>query len=387
MQEERKIVRLAKPVKKGLLHLVFSRFFILLMLFIFQIGIFIALFTWLPHLSNYFATAQTVFTAFIVIYLFNNTMDSSAKLTWMFLIAILPLPGAALLLFTQTDLGHRKLKERVDARIAETKHALLQPPGVLEELEQAGDGTEDLAHYLNRSGCFPVYHDTQVTYFPLGEDEFPLLLEELEKAEQYIFLESFIIEEGYMWGRILDVLMRKADAGVDVRVLYDGMCEMFWLPHAYWKLLRAHGISAQPFAPIRPIVSSQYNYRDHRKILVIDGKVAFTGGINYADEYINRIERFGHWKDTSVMLKGSAARSFALMFLQLWNSDDETSLSLPPETGTPASASNPDGYVIPYCDCPLDAEKVGEAVYMEGPMARSSPMPSLPVWKRWLISL
>ena len=235
----------------------------------------------------------------------------------MFLIAILPLPGAAMLLFTQADLGHRKLKERVDGRIAETKHVLLQEPGVLEELEQEKDGTEDLVHYLNRSGCFPAYHDTEVTYFPLGDCQFPVLMEDLEKAEQYIYLESFIIEEGYMWGQVLDVLIRKAEAGIDVRVMYDGMCEMFWLPHAYWKLLCRQGIHAQPFAPIRPVVSSHYNYRDHRKILVIDGKVAFTGGVNFADEYINRVERFGHWKDTGIMLKGSAARSFALMFLQL----------------------------------------------------------------------
>ena len=365
MRGERKIVRLAKPVKKGLLHLVFSRFFIFLLLFILQIGVFIALFGWLSHLSSYITALQIVFTAIVVIYLFNNGMDSSAKLTWMFLIAILPLPGAAMLLFTQADLGHRKLKERVDGRIAETKHALLQEPGVLEELEQEKDGTEDLVHYLNRSGCFPAYHDTEVTYFPLGDCQFPVLMEELEKAEQYIYLESFIIEEGYMWGQVLDVLIRKAEAGIDVRVMYDGMCEMFWLPHAYWKLLCRQGIHAQPFAPIRPVVSSHYNYRDHRKILVIDGKVAFTGGVNFADEYINRVERFGHWKDTGIMLKGSAARSFALMFLQLWNSDDGKPLSLPPDAGTPDPPSPVDGYVIPYCDCPLDTDKVGETVYMD----------------------
>ena len=126
-----------------------------------------------------------------------------------------------------------------------------------------------------------------------------------------------------MWGRILDVLIRKAKEGVEVRVMYDGMCEMSQLPFDYWKLLEKEGIHARAFSPIVPVVSSHYNYRDHRKILVIDGKVAFNGGVNLADEYINRIERLGHWKDTAVRLRGPAARSFALMFLQMWNMKDD----------------------------------------------------------------
>ena len=273
----------------------FSRFLIIFLLMGLQVGVFVVLYGWLAHLSRYTIVAQTVFTGIVVIYLFNNEMDTSAKLTWLFLISLFPLPGAALLSFTQTNLGHRNLKQQVDRRIQESKKALLQPEGVLEQLEREGDGTEDLVRYLNRSGCFPAYRDTEVKYYPQGEDTFPAMIRELEKAERFIFLEFFIIEEGYMWGQVLDILIRKADAGVDVRVMYDGMCEMFHLPHAYWKLLQEHGIQAQPFAPIRPTVSSHYNYRDHRKILVIDGKVAFTGGVNLADEYINRIQRFGRW--------------------------------------------------------------------------------------------
>ena len=193
---------------------------------------------------------------------------------------------------------------------------------------------------------------------------FEAMLEELEKAEKFIFLEYFIIQEGYMWGRILDILTRKAKQGVEIRVLYDGMCEMFTLPVNYWKLLEKVGIKARPFSAIKPVVSSHYNYRDHRKILVIDGKVAFNGGVNLADEYINRIERFGHWKDTAVMLKGPAVSSFTLMFLQMWyvgekEPDYERWLS---ETPEPQAAK---GYVMPYCDSPLDDDKVGETVYMD----------------------
>ncbi|MBR3123973.1 MAG: cardiolipin synthase, partial [Mogibacterium sp.] len=224
--------------------------------------------------------------------------------------------------------------------------------------------------YLEDFAGFPIYDGTKTKYLSPGEMKFEYLVSELEKAEKYIFMEYFIVEEGYMWGRILDVLTRKAEAGVEVRVMYDGMCEMSTLPADYFKLLRAKGIHAQAFSPIVPIVSSHYNYRDHRKILVIDGKVAFNGGVNLADEYINRIERFGHWKDTAVMLKGPAARSFALMFLQMWNmkpeskntdveADYEKWLSLP------SREEDAKGYVMPYSDCPLDEYKAGEAVYMD----------------------
>jgi cardiolipin synthase len=146
------------------------------------------------------------------------------------------------------------------------------------------------------------------------------------------------------------------------------MCEISNLPADYWKLLNKKGIKAKPFSPIRPLVSSHYNYRDHRKILVIDGKVAFNGGVNLADEYINRTVRFGHWKDTALMVKGDAAESFTLMFLQMWNITESKSDYEVLTANRPADAvtvAGDKGFIMPYCDCPLDDDKVGEAVYMD----------------------
>jgi len=364
MDNEESIVRLAKPLKKGLLRLVFSRFFVIVLLLILQIAILIGAYIYFTDKLPILINLMRLFSLAMVIYLFNCKMDSSAKLTWMFIIAILPLAGAAFLLFTQSNIGHRMERKLVDEQIQKSREYLEQPENVLEKLEHDGSGIDDLCRYLNRSGCFPLYDQTAVRYFPLGEHMFEAMLEELEKAEKFIFMEYFIIEEGYMWGRILDILTRKAKEGVEIRVMYDGMCEMFTLPVDYWKLLEKEGIKAKPFSPIRPIVSSHYNYRDHRKILVIDGKVAFNGGVNLADEYINRIERFGHWKDTAVMLKGAAVRSFTLMFLQMWyvgekEPDYENWLS---ETEPVPQAK---GYVMPFCDSPLDEDKVGESVYMD----------------------
>ena len=359
------IYRLAKPRKKGLFGLLFSRFFVIVLLLLVQIFLVISFYTWLQNLLPFFSVITVLFTIGGVVYLFNCDMDSSAKLTWMFVISLLPITGAALLAFTQTNLGHRAVQRRVAELIAETHKAVPQPPET--EAKLAGDpyATDDLITFMNRSGCFPAFENTEVTYFPLGEDKFAAMLEELRKAEKFIFMEYFIIDEGYMWGSILRVLEEKAKAGVDVRVMYDGMCEIALLPSNYCELLEQHGIKAKAFAPIRPIVSSHYNYRDHRKILVIDGKVAFNGGINLGDEYINRTHPFGHWKDTAVMLKGDAARSFTLMFLQMWNITEEHAAFEPWIKETGYAPERPSGFVIPFGDCPLDEDKVGRTVYMD----------------------
>ena len=163
-----------------------------------------------------------------------------------------------------------------------------------------------------------------------------------------------------MWGKVLELLAEKAKAGVEVRMMYDGTCEFSTLPYDYPKRLERLGIKCKMFSPLTPFVSTHYNYRDHRKILVIDGHTAFTGGVNLADEYINRRVRFGHWKDTAIMLKGEAVKSFTLMFLQMWNMDEKVPLfkrylqyPVPEKPDTP-------GYVIPYGDCPLDRDRVGE---------------------------
>ena len=359
------VYRLAEPRKKGLLHLVFSRFGFIALLIVLQVALYIFIYGWLSTWIPFFAVLLVIFTVIMILYLFNNSMDFSAKLSWMFVLSVLQVPGAIFLLFTQLNVGYRKLSKREKDLIRKTHSAIEQSQDVLDQLEDDSSGTYALAKYLNRTGCFPIYDNTEVTYFPIGEEKFEAMMKELETAEKFIFMEYFIIEEGYMWGKILELLVAKAAAGVDVRVMYDGMCEMSTLPPNYFKMLEEKGIKSKAFSPIKPIVSSHYNYRDHRKILVIDGKVAFNGGVNLADEYINRIERFGHWKDTAVMLRGDAVRSFTLMFLQMWNIDEKKPQFMQWLEPADSAPAHPSGYVIPYGDCPLDGKKVGETVYMD----------------------
>ena len=365
MSDSQNVIHLIPKRKKSFWRLIFSRAFLILTLLIVQLGILFSIYFLFTEYLPEAKVLLVLFSVLMVFYLFNCEMDSAAKLTWLVLITLFPIPGAILLFFTKRDIGHIRVKKRVINAIAQSKDMLPLHSEVLADEELASSGTDSLCRFINRTGCFPIYRNSDVTYFPIDENKFEALLAELEKAERFIFLEYFIIDEGYMWGKVLDILARKASQGVDVRVMYDGMCEMSTLTYDYSERLAKLGIKAKAFAPILPFLSTYYNYRDHRKILVIDGKVGFTGGVNLADEYINRREKFGHWKDCAVMLRGEAVRSFTLMFLQMWNVG-ETEPQWDEWLSAPYGEEHTNcGFVLPYGDCPLDEEKVGETVYMD----------------------
>ena len=358
-------LRLIEKGKKGLFRVVFSRFWIMSVLIVLQfIVLFVMIFQYGEYRQHY-DIVKNIFVALMVLYVLNSEMNSNAKITWLVLVMLFPVFGALLFWFTQLEIGHRMQKARLDYLIRSTKTSIQQDKEVLQRVAEKSPDTESLVHYLARSGCYPIYDKTDVKYFPTGEAKFEELLKQLELAEDFIFLEYFIVEEGIMWGRILEILAKKAAEGVEVRVMYDGTCESSLLPSDYPKRLEKLGIKCKMFAPVTPFLSTHYNYRDHRKILVIDGQVAFTGGVNLADEYINEKARFGHWKDTAIMVRGEAVKSFTLMFLQMWNVEEKSPefykfLNVPV-----AEAKDAKGYVIPYGDCPLDDDKAGERVYMD----------------------
>ena len=358
------VIRLLPKRRKGILRLVFSRLLLFLILIALQVLILMMIYRWTIQIRPYYNAFRVTFLGAMVIYLFNSDMDHAAKLTWLAIISLFPVPGAILLWYTQNDLGHRRIMGRIYQLIYDSKGSIRQNPAVLMKQELIESGTDDLCRYVNRSGCFPIYKNTDVTYFPSGEDKFEALITELKRARHFIFLEYFILGEGVMWGTVLGILKEKAAQGVDVRVMYDGMCEMSSLSFDYPERIQKLGIRCKDFAPIRPVISTHYNYRDHRKILVIDNQVAFNGGINLSDEYINRTRRFGHWKDTAVMLRGEAVSSFTLMFLQMWNIT-ERNADWAPLLDYPAAPVRAKGYVMPYGDVPMDGDKVGENVYLD----------------------
>ena len=358
-------LRLLKKGQKGIVHAIFSRFGLVLLLMLLQVGVLWSVFRWFGGLLPHYFGGSVAMSAFMVVYILNSEMDNSAKITWMVTIAILPVVGVPLFFYVKSNIGHNALKKRVTHLTEEARGLQPQPLAAAQELAEADPGAASLARYLHgKGGGFSVYRNTEVTYFPGGEAKFEELLRQLEKAEKYIFLEYFIIDEGLMWGKILEVLARKAAEGVDVRVMYDGTCEFTTLPRDYPKRLERLGIACKVFSPLMPFVSTHYNYRDHRKVLVIDGKVGFTGGVNLADEYINHVEKFGRWKDAAVMLEGEAVRSLTAIFLQMWDIAREPEFEAYLKQPIPAPAGAK-GFAAPYGDCPLDGERVGELVYID----------------------
>lgn len=350
---------------KKILRFLISRVFWFSLLIVVQIGIFAVILFNISSYSTYLYAAFVLFSLIIVIWLVAKDDNPSYKITWIILITTLPVVGW----FFYLKFGNKTLPHRYWEKIAanEAAHPALftAEEGDTAALLEQYPHHRVLTDYIRNISGFPAYGGTQVEYAPLGEDFFRQLMRELPKAKKFIFLEYFILEKGLMWDSVLEVLRERAAAGVEVCVIYDDFGCIQRLSASYPKELAGFNIKAVPYNPMRPSMDPSLNYRDHRKICVIDGQVGFTGGINLADEYINKVERFGHWKDTSVLLRGAAVRSLTRMFLQQWtlNAGSDT-LDRPEEEYLTARALPAQGYVQPYPDSPLDHFNVAENAYL-----------------------
>lgn len=355
--------------RKGLFRVIFGRTTFALVALIIQISILVSCFLFLKHHEIYIYGGFVLLSAVVVIYIMNKPENPSFKLAWIIPILVIPVFGTLFYLFVEFQIGGKVIQKRLSNGILRTRPYLEQNPGVMGRLERESRAEANLAEYMNQFGGYPVYDKTNVKYFPIGEKMFEEMKKQLEQAEDFIFLEYFIVERGVMWDAILEILERKVKEGVEVRFLYDGMCSLVLLPHNYPQEMEAKGIKCKMFSPIKPALSTYQNNRDHRKILVIDGHTAFTGGINLADEYINQKVRFGHWKDTGIMVKGDAVKSFTMMFLQMWGitekEPEDYSRFLRKEEYFYPPELEMEGYVLPYGDSPLDHENVAERVYMD----------------------
>jgi len=347
--------------KKWIRSILRSRFYVALLL-VLQILFIIYVMLSGSRLSANINNLMVLISFVVSVYIISKKDKGAYKLTWIFMILIFPLFGGLFYLMFNFQLTYKRYGKRAKHIERKAKKKLNLPGIDYEEAKNKLPEYFPQIEYLQKYAGFPVYANTKTKYLTPGESKFEYLLKELEKAEKYIFLEYFIIQEGEMWDTILEVLKRKLNQGVLVRVIYDDMGCFFLLPKNYRKELKKYGIECCVFNPFRPFLSTVQNNRDHRKIAVIDGKVAFTGGINLADEYINAIEKHGHWKDASIMLSGKAAWSFTLMFLQMWElctgRDEDYSKYYPWADCECEEIS--DGFVQPYSDSPMDKENVGE---------------------------
>lgn len=355
--------RFLEKGKRGALNILFGKSSIIVILILIQVFYFFWAFTRLQNYISVVVSASVVAIAISLIYLGSTTSSPEVKLSWMIIVFVVPIVGAVIYMWVHLDLGYYLESKRLKSIDETTKKYNFDDSALTARL----DGENEYygaTKYLKNTGGFSAYENTSVKYYPSGETYFEALIEEIEKAEKFIFLEFFIIDDGYMWDRILDILKKKASEGVDVRLMYDGMCALYRFPYGYPKELQKFGIKCRMFAPIHPIISTSYNNRDHRKILVVDGKVAFTGGVNLADEYINVKQRFGKWKDAAVSVRGDAVYGFTLMFLKMWNVYEEN-CEYERFLNVEHKECQAEGYVVPYGDSPLDHERMGENVYLD----------------------
>lgn len=348
---------------KKLLHFLSSRIFIVGISIVIQLALLIYTVVSLSVGKVYLYYFFHILSMLAVLYIVSRYDNPSYKLAWIIPIMFVPLVGGVFYFLFGNRRRTPKMKKRIERYISANPETTIASNGAEESLREINPLLGRQVDYIQNISGFPVYQGTAAEYFPTGEALFEAMKTELEKAEHFILMEYFIIAEGIMWDSLLDILVRKAQQGVEVRLMYDDMGCLTTLPDNYKHQLCQKGLNVTAFNPFRPRLNIMMNNRDHRKICVIDGNTGFTGGVNLADEYINELDRFGHWKDTGVLLRGEAVWNLTHMFLHLWDFSNGTDSDYQKYRPTKRFPNN--GYVQPFGDSPLDNLNVAETVYMQ----------------------
>ena len=350
-----------KPVEKEYDYIPF-RYIFAILLTVLEVaailGIVIALCRYVP----YFYILAWLTQIACVIRIVASDDNPDYKVPWLLFVLIVPIAGFMLYFLFYS----RTLQRRFIKRLQELKKQGYpeKDTALRESLRQENPVAAAQANMLCSIANAHLFTNTKQEYFPLGERMLPRLLADLEIAESFIYMEYFIIEEGVFWDSILEILKRKAAAGVEVKVLYDDIGCMLTLPGNYHKILRSYGIEATPFSRLKGNADSEFNNRSHRKITVIDGKIGYTGGINVADEYINEVVKYGHWKDTGIRLEGEGVWELTKLFLTDYGINVRK-LPKPKQVLYPCQSEiREGGYLIPFGDGPhpIYPWRVGKSV-------------------------
>lgn len=351
-----------KFIRKFLFHRVAFVVLAILIQLLVLIGVIIRFYDYFA----FFYGGSIMISIIAVLLIINNKYNPIYKLAWIIPILLFPIFGGLFYIFFGGNKLSKRIRLRMKSIVDKTRGALLPKQFILNEMKSQNEIAANQSKYIQDYAYYPPYCNTVSEYLSIGEIKFERLKEELKKAERFIFLEYFIIEEGVMWNSILDILKEKASRGVDVRVIYDDAGCLLKLPYGYDKKLEEMGVKCCVFNPLVPWLSTKFNNRDHRKIAIIDGHTGFTGGINLADEYINEYEKFGHWKDAAIMVKGECVWSMTVMFLSMWDylrGIDEDFSKFRANVSSIDKYCK-DGYIQPFADSPLDDEPVGEIIYL-----------------------
>lgn len=354
-----------KKTRKGVGSLIFSRAGLFAVLILVQIALMVYLYYFVNIDLTYLLGGDAISKFFIMLIILNMKNVSNAnKLSWFLLIAIFPTFGIIAFIMSHFSIGYRREQRKVLRLNDESRTYTKADQELYRSIEDRGKRFYPIAKYLDDVGGFPSYKNTSSTYYKVGDDMFDAMLFDVRNAKDFIFMEFFIIDYGYMWGTLLEELVRKVKEGVQVRLLIDGSNLITRVRGNFTREMESLGIRCRVFSKMYPIVSTYQNNRDHRKVMVIDGKFAYTGGINLSDEYINVYERFGHWKDCGARLEGSAVKSFTIMFLNMWNSMDESAEDYTSYLKT-YPIVNSTGTYIPFADNPLDNETISKNVLVD----------------------
>lgn len=322
----------------------------------------------LKEASDYYAYIKFLTLYICVIYvikILSKDIPIAFKLPVLVSIFEFPILGIFLYYLSFENKLRKKFAKNIKNQTFTLESLYIEDSTISEQLLNEDKSIYHQSQYIASNSFLPVYRNNYTKYYPTGEDFFKDLLEDLKKAKSFIFLEFFIIGKGILWNSIFEILKQKVRDGVEVRIIFDDIGSLKTLPYKYNKLLEKQGIKCVVFNPIVPMLSLIHNNRDHKKIIVIDGKIAYTGGLNIADEYVNLKKRFGYWKDTGIKIVGDATKSFTLMFLESWHyfrdSSEECSIFLNVPTCIEEFSR---GYVEPYLGDPMLENNVARGVYL-----------------------
>ncbi len=350
---------------RKILHYALNRIVITALIVLLQLGFFmLEIFRWGNHYIE-IAFFLRLLSFGAVVYIILRPNNPEVKMAWIVPILIFPLFGGVMYLAFGQVFISKKLRNSINRTNDLVKKSLVQDGEVMDRLEQDNIAVANQSRYLYHYANTPVWENTSTKYFSDGMFYWEHLLKDLEQAEHFIFLEFFILGEGKMWNTVLEILERKVKQGVEVRLIYDDVGSVFILPKKYNEKIEAKGIKCVAFNRLVPLLTLVLNNRDHRKIVVIDGKIAYTGGINMSDEYINYTHPHGdHWKDAGIRIEGDAVWNFTVVFLQMWNMSRFTEEDYSKYYYDRKEKLPENGYVQPYVDTPFDNEVVGENVYL-----------------------
>ena len=341
-----------------------GRLFFVLLAILSQVIWIVLLAIRLNEYSTVISLITSILALVLVLRLYGRHTTSAMKMPWIMLVLTFPLLGVILYITMGNSMlvsGRRRQFEKIDSRLFPL---LEQDEAILQRMREDDKAVANQAGYLWHYGHFPIYQNTDISFFKTAEEGLEAQKEALKNAEKFIFMEYHAIEDAESFGEIRRILAQKVKDGVEVRVFYDDVGSIGFINTDFIKRLEADGIQCRVFNPVFPILNMFMNNRDHRKITVVDGHTGFTGGYNLADEYFNITHPYGHWKDTGVCLKGDAVRSLTVLFLEMWNAIKETDDDFEKYLPEIAYEASEQGFVQPYGDSPLDAERIGENVYL-----------------------